>query len=496
MSQGRQSPGDATADDAGDQSLIADIVERLDNLWFHERQFAPMEATSLVGRRFGKYTVRGVLGRGAFGVVYRATDDQLQRDVALKVPRPEVLVDAERLGRFQGEAATAAQLDHPGIVPVFEAKLSGPICYIASAVCEGPDLGHWLARRSEPTPARDAAAFIAKLAEAVHYAHSKGILHRDLKPSNILLEPVNLDADGRELAEFQPRLTDFGLAKLMEAGLHDTRSSLLLGTPLYIAPEQLSNDTRRFSPATDVYALGVVLYELLTLRTPFEGASYVEVLDKLRSIDAPPLKQHNPTIPAELATLCAKCLEKDPADRYASAAELGDDLRRYLGGESIRAKPTTWRDRLVRWCRQPQRLKTAGWFTFWLQILLGIWTWAYWVAALGLGELHDLLAKVLVDMLLVTSCFTLPIAWLGWALMRRKSSRLFWLAAGLSVIQFATAVHGATHEGAIFDYLYPTALSKVAAYAMLIIGTSMQLGFYLLAVPAWFRLRRATEHDG
>src|SRR5690606_21701250 len=149
----------------------------------------------------------------------------------------------------------------------------------------------------------NAARFIARLAEAVHYAHQKSILHRDLKPSNILLEPLGPPASDATLSGFQPRLSDFGLAKLLASGLQDTRSSLLVGTPLYMAPEQLLSETSDFTPATDVYALGVMLYELLTLKTPFEGTTYVEVLDKLRSKSPPPVTQLNPEVPRDLATI-------------------------------------------------------------------------------------------------------------------------------------------------------------------------------------------------
>lgn len=482
---------DAFADDALDEASVAEVIERLDNLWSHERRAAVAEVPNLIGQRCGKYTVRGVIGRGAFGMVYRATDDHLQRDVALKMPRPEVLIDPERLSRFQGEAATAAMLDHPTIVPVFEANLNGPTPYIASALCTGPDLGRWLASRSEPASAQDASTVIAKLAKGVHYAHEKGVLHRDLKPSNILLEPLHPQNDADELSSCQPRLTDFGLAKLLEGGLQDTRSSLLVGTPLYMAPEQLSSGTRNISRATDVYALGVVLYELLTLRTPFEGATYVEVLDKLRSGSPRPLCELNPGIPNDLETICAKCLEKDPADRYATAAELADDLERFLTGDSILARPTTWFDKLARWCRLPQRIATAGWFTCWYIFLTTVWMLLLWMGATFLNAIPGLATQTLFDIVVVTLFFGLPLWLLGWILVRRQSDKAFWPAAILSFIQFVTMVYSSTQDDVVFAHLYPNAFSKLATYTVLIMGSSIQLTMYLLAIPAWWRLRMA-----
>jgi serine/threonine protein kinase len=483
--------GDETSDDEPvDPSLVAAVVERLDNLWARKRQEAAVEVPNLVGRRVGKYTIRSIVGRGAFGVVYRATDDELRRDVALKVPRPEVLVDRERLGRFQSEAVAAGQLDHPGIVPVLEANLSGPTPYIVSALCAGPDLGEWLAGRTGPAMPRNAARFIARLAEAVHYAHQKGILHRDLKPSNILLEPLGPPASDANLSRFQPRLSDFGLAKLLASGLQDTRSSLLVGTPLYMAPEQLLSETSDFPPATDVYALGVMLYELLTLKTPFEGATYVEVLDKLRSKPSPPVSQLNPDVPRDLATICAKCLEKDPADRYESAGELADDLQRYVDGQYIQARPPTSWDKFVRWCRQPQRIATAGWFNCWYMSLASVWMWMLWAAAASIGAMQDHAFRTMIDMLIVTLSFGLPMALLGYFVMRRRSRRLFWVATALSGLHLVTIVHSLFQEGVFFAHVYPNLFSKLASYIMLAMGSLMQFGLYLLAIPALWRLRK------
>ena len=308
----------------------------------------------------GRFEILRELGRGGFGVVFLASDPHLNRLVALKIPRAETLLDEEKLQRFSSEAATAAGLDHPVIVPIYEAESTGPTSYIASAYCDGPDLRQWLAKHEKADNWKAAAALVATLAEGVQYAHSKGVTHRDIKPSNVLLarkdsEDANKVAptiDG-PLDQFEPRLTDFGLAKLAESSLHDTRSSMMLGTPHYMAPEQIEGrvDGDQIA-AIDIYALGCLLFELLSSRTPFEGSNYVELLDKLRNEEPARLRDLNPSVPRDLETICLKCLESSPDYRYASAEALAQDLRHIVAGEPIAARPLGRFKRSARWMRR------------------------------------------------------------------------------------------------------------------------------------------------
>ncbi|HEY2157696.1 MAG TPA: serine/threonine-protein kinase, partial [Isosphaeraceae bacterium] len=223
-------------------------------------------------RRFGRFLLVRELGRGGFGVVFLARDTSLGREVALKLPRPGALVSPEDRRRFLREGEAAGRLDHPHIVPVYELGEYDGICYIASAYCEGGTLGGWLRGRTSPIPVREAAALVAALAGAVGHAHARGIVHRDLKPGNVLLQrPAAGAAGGGGDPDFIPRLGDFGLAKVLGDDANDTRSGALLGSPAYMAPEQAAGRAREIGPATDVFALGVILYELLAGRPPFQG---------------------------------------------------------------------------------------------------------------------------------------------------------------------------------------------------------------------------------
>jgi eukaryotic-like serine/threonine-protein kinase len=300
----------------------------------------------------GRFQVRRELGRGGYGVVLLAYDPQLRREVALKVPLAPALVNPELRQRFRQEAQAAAGLDHPNIVSVYEAGEAGPVCYIASAYCPGITLADWLKARTEPVPVRTAALLLTALANAVHHAHSRGVLHRDLKPANILLEETGEDADGSPRTPI-PKITDFGLAKLLEGTEHGlTRSGAIVGTPNYMAPEQACGRTREVTTAVDIYALGVLLYEILTGRPPFEGTTPLETLRKVESEEPVSPGRLRPRLPHDLETICLKCLQKEPHRRYPSAAALAEDLRRFLDGEPVLARPVALWERSLRWAQR------------------------------------------------------------------------------------------------------------------------------------------------
>ncbi|MEX0676018.1 MAG: serine/threonine-protein kinase [Pirellulales bacterium] len=302
------------------------------------------------GQRLGRFEVRRTLGYGGFGIVFLVFDPRLNREAALKIPRPEILVSPVLRQRFLREAQAAAVLDHPGIVPIYETGEIGPVGYILSAYCKGPTLATWLTERQEPIGPPTAAQIVERLAEAVHHAHSRGVLHRDIKPSNILLEPITDQRDDH--FPFHPRLSDFGLAKRLDAIDDETRRGTILGTPRYMAPEQAAGDDRNVGVQTDVYALGVILYELLAGEPPLVGQTDAETLREIQEQAVSGLKLRHRCVPRDLETICLKCLEKDQAGRYQSAHELAEDLRRFLAGEVVLARPVGQGRRFVRWCRR------------------------------------------------------------------------------------------------------------------------------------------------
>jgi WD40 repeat protein len=319
--------------------------------------------------RFGRFQVLRELGHGSFGTVFLAHDPLLGRDVALKTPRVPALLTPELRQRFRYEALAAARLDHPNLVPVYEAGVVDDICFITSPFCPGITLAAWLRQREQPVPWHEVAALAATLAEAVQHAHSRGVLHRDLKPANILLNP-RPQAQGPksdpgpaalDLGLFDPKITDFGLAKLVEGPPDQTGTGMILGTPCYMAPEQAQAKNRAITTAADVYSLGAVLYELLTARPPFLADTALATLEQVRVQEPVRPRQLQSCVPRDLETICLKCLRKDPRRRYVSAHDLAEDLRRLLAGEPIRARAVGPAERLLKWAkRHPAAAAVVG----------------------------------------------------------------------------------------------------------------------------------------
>jgi WD40 repeat protein len=300
--------------------------------------------------KLGRFTVIEEVGRGGFGIVYRALDASLRREVALKVPRPEFLVSPDVRRRFLREARAAASLEHHGIVPVLEVGPIGSMVFIASVYCPGPTLSRWLKTQTSPVSPKTGAGLMLGLALAVDHAHRRGVLHRDLKPSNILLD---FDASG----EPSGRITDFGLATVADEMIEESRSShAVIGSPPYMSPEQASGRHREIGESTDVYALGVILYEVLLGQRPFVGETASETLRLVVESDPIEPRTLRPRLPRDLETIILTCLEKQASRRYASASELADDLKRFLAGEPIKARSRSWWRLAGQWVRRRPRV--------------------------------------------------------------------------------------------------------------------------------------------
>ncbi|HEX3148003.1 MAG TPA: serine/threonine-protein kinase [Gemmataceae bacterium] len=305
------------------------------------------------------YEILGEVGRGAMGVVYKARQVALNRMVALKVILGATHAGEDQLTRFRAEATTAAQLQHPNIVQVFEVGEHGGSPFFSLELVEGGTLADRL--KGEPQPPREAAELVRTLALAVEHAHSRGVVHRDLKPGNILLSPqsgvLSRQSDGNRLGTEDSGLTtlkvaDFGLAKQSSDDSNLTQTGAILGTPSYMAPEQASGDGKAVGPAADIYALGTILYECLTGRPPFRAAAIMDTVLQVRHDDPVPPSRLQPKLPRDLETVCLKCLAKKPEHRYPSATALADDLGRFLNGESVLARPTSGVAKLLKWSRR------------------------------------------------------------------------------------------------------------------------------------------------
>lgn len=288
---------------------------------------------------FGEYELLSEIARGGMGVVYKARHRELNRVVALKMILSGRLADEQEVRRFYNEAKTAAGLQHPGIVAIHDIGQVQEQHFFSMEYVEGQSLKDLIVE--DALPPEESAGLLKSMAEAIHYAHGRGVLHRDLKPHNVLIDPHG-----------QPRITDFGLAKQLDVGSELTATGAVLGTPNYMAPEQAAGMNDLVGPASDVYGLGAVLYEMLTGRPPFRAETLAATLLEVVENDPVPPRTLNRQTPRDLETICLKCLAKEPARRYASAADLAGDLDLFLRGEPITARPLSTPGRVLRWSRQ------------------------------------------------------------------------------------------------------------------------------------------------
>jgi WD40 repeat protein len=311
------------------------------------------------------FEILGELGRGGMGVVYKARQVRLERVVALKVILHGAHASPERLARFQREAEAVARLQHPNIVQVYEVGEHDGLPWLALEYVPGGSLADRLDGRSL-APA-EAAALVERLARALSHAHARGIVHRDLKPANVLLaehpEAAGQRSNGRavtppgaapglEATHFLPKVADFGLAKQLDAQDGPTQTGAVLGSPSYMAPEQAAGRLREVGPAADIYALGVILYEMLVGRPPFQGDSRQDTLHQVVTEEPVPPRRLRPKLARDLETICLKCLQKEARRRYASAFDLAEDLRRFLDGQPIRARPVHAGEKAWKWARR------------------------------------------------------------------------------------------------------------------------------------------------
>ena len=423
--------------DASFESEHADtaMVLRMLNTVFADTSFAQPEH---LPKKIGRFDILRVLGRGGMGIVYLAVDAELDRHVAVKVARADHILGDQIRSRLQREAKAVAQLDHPGIVTIYEVgRAFGDSLYLVMAYCDGPDLERWMRDQSDPIDPTVAADLVSSVAMAIEHGHAQGVLHRDLKPANILLFPHSGEGNDEALP-WIPRVTDFGLSRPVDQQMRETSSSLILGTPLYMSPEQAECRSADIGPETDVFGLGAILYQMLTRRAPYEAPHYAGVLQKMRDSDPLPVSAIRDDVDRDLETICMKCIARYPCDRYQSARDVAEDLQRYRSGEPIRAARSTSLQRLRSWTLKPSRVAEAGVAVIVLCLIRMVFAFVGMAVLLLFDEAKPNASEV-VDILRVHLAVTLPndawIVFAAWCNLRdRISAMTYWVTSLLIAI--------------------------------------------------------------
>ena len=425
------------------------------------------------------YDVLDVLGRGGMGVVYKARQRGLNRVVALKMILADGQTGSQTLARFRAEAEVLARLQHPNIVHIYEIGQEGGLAYFSLEYVEGGNLARRLA--AGPLPARTAAELVETLARAIHAAHQAGIVHRDLKPSNVLLSSARI-----------PKIADFGLAKNANGNGDQTHSEALFGTPSYMAPEQAAGRAKQTGPPADIHALGAILYEALTGRPVFRGATLLDTLEQVQFHQPVTPARLQPHLPRNLEAICLKCLEKDPRRRYASAEALAEDLRKFQAGEPVGARPANSIARAWLWCRRPNRIREAGVLAIFLAIFFFVYELLGFLG-LALGRLpaarHGEAEWYLVGNILLVCA---PMLFIGLGTVAKK---LLAVWAGLLqsfVFVLASRAFGWQDVlGFEFDFggMMPSFEARSPFFALTEVLAGIQFFAYLVALMAYYANR-------
>jgi serine/threonine protein kinase len=433
------------------------------------------------------YKIISELGRGGMGVVYKAIDLRLKRPVALKVILNGEHASSEQRERLRQEAETIATLHHPGIVQIYEIGEHQGHLYLALELLDAQGLQTVM--KTAPHSAKWSAALIKQLAEIIDYSHKNGIIHRDLKPENILFShPLQETSQTSSITKNPPvvKITDFGLAKCLTTDSQMTKTGVMLGTPHYMSPEQIPDSGEAVSFASDIYALGVLLYQLLSGRLPFASSNMLQILKMLREDDPIAPRQHVAEIPRDLETICLKCLMKKPSDRYLCAQDLAEDLNLFLQDEPIHAKPLNGWQRAVKWARRKPLL--AGYISITL-CLYGLHIFAMLV--LHLPRHQGLFHPVLTFLVTASLLFLYPIQKLLDSEQWQRFGQYGFMILTTAAVTVTLALDGAAQSVPINVYMYLImGVPLIALHPHIIwMQTLFSLIGYLslLGVAHWFR---------
>lgn len=468
---------------------VAEKVSNQETIFFSALQTLIDRAGSLgylppgVPQQIGRYRLNRFIGSGGFGMVFEAEDSILQRRVAIKLPKADLIAAPEMLKCFLAEARAVANLHHPAILNPLDADIVDYQPYIVYPFCPGPNLAQWILQQQAPIPARLAAEIALSLVEAIAFSHAANVLHRDIKPANVLLFP---SVDQSSEFPYRVTLTDFGLAKAASFDSELSSSSLLGGTLLYLAPEQITHPSS-LACTSDLYSIGVVLYELLTLKRPFESDNLLDLMKKITDDLPKAAAVLNSDIPNDLNAVCMKCIEKQPAHRYASATELAEDLRRYLKGQAVQAKPKTLSQRATIWLRAPMRRRELGTLSTVLAVFVTLWTMVCFAVLRLLGEVDFSVAYAFKNTLGLTVTVAIPLALAGRSLSRGSRTAAF--------VGFASSLSGAvvsllafSRYPIAFPELYgPNPIARTAVFTLLAIAFLSLASMYAAILATWER---------